>query len=130
MPEKTFFVVDVYRTYSYGCHIYHYCIILIFKPIRIIKKHFILLINSRLMPDTVLNLGNTNLIGSRETHSQGDLIAPMFKKNSKQLQKRNKAIIIPVPACVTRKQLDLKHNKYTHIWNQVFLFLLGSNLAS
>lgn len=48
-----------------------------------------ILINNCLVPGTVLNLGNTNLIGSRETHSQGDLIAPMFKKDSKQLQKRN-----------------------------------------
>lgn len=122
MSEKTFFV-DVHRIYSHGCHIYCY-FILIFKPFRRIKKHSIILIDNCFVPGTVLNLGNTNLIGSRETHRQGDLIASMFKKDSKQLQKRNKAIIMAVPACVTRKQLDLKHHKYTHIQNRVLLFLI------
>lgn len=37
---------------------------------------------------------------------------------------------MPVPAFVIRKQLDLKHHKYTHILNQVLFFLLESNLAS
>lgn len=82
------------------------------------------------MPGTVLNLGNTNLIGSRETHSQGELIAPTSKKDSKQLQIKCKTIIMSVPTFVTRKQLDLKHHKYPHILDQVPFLLLSSNLIS
>lgn len=37
---------------------------------------------------------------------------------------------MPVTACVTKKQLDLKHHKFTHILNQVLFFLIWSNLAS
>ena len=83
--RKDFFV-DVHRIYSHGCHIYCYFIILIFKPFRRIKKHFIILVNNCLVP------GNTNVIGSRETHRQGDLIASMFKRIQSNYRKETRQL--------------------------------------
>lgn len=112
-----FIVLDV--TYCYSS----------FKPIHIIRNDFIILSNC-LVPGAVLNPGNINLTGSRETLSRGNLIALMFKQDLKQLQKKRKAIIMLVTAFVTRKQLDLKQHKYTHILNWVLFFLLASHLPT